>query len=154
MRTVIVPFYGYLNSSIKKLWNLAKFAKKRSLHFSSQEEVGAHLMALDVLKRKLLYARKTPRTTSCLIIDLNQLQACSLKKEYSSIAAGELKSKKLHHFLKSVFLNLVFKNGTVSLPLYDVQKQQQGDVEQLETQAKKWQNNLSKLLPVQIRERA
>ena len=153
MRTIIVPLYGYLNSRIKKLWNITKLAKKRSVHFLNQEEVGVNVMALDALKRRLLYARKT-QTTSCLIIDLNDLQACSLKKEYSSITAGDLKSKKLHHFLKSVFLNLVFKNGTVSLPLYDAQKQQQGDVEQLETQAKKWQNNLSKLLPVQIRERA
>ncbi|GEO07813.1 hypothetical protein [Segetibacter aerophilus] len=154
MRTIIVPLYGYLNSRIKKLWNLTKFAKKRSLHFSSHDEVGANIMALDVLKRKLLYAAKTPGTTSCLIIDLNDLQACSVKKEYSGIAPGELKSKKLHHFLKSIFLNLVFKNRTVSLRLYDAKKQQQGGVEQLETQAKKWQRDLSKLLPVHMKERA
>lgn len=154
MRTVIVPLDGYLNSSMKKLWNITKIAKQRSLHFSSYEVVGSNVLALDVFKRKVLYASKAPGTTSCLIIDLNGLETCSVKKEYTSITAGELKSKKLHHFLKSVFLNFVFKNRTVSLPLYDAQKLSQGDVKQLETQAQKWQSVVSKLLPVLVRERA
>jgi hypothetical protein len=151
MRTVIVPVYGYLNSRVKKVWNIRKLAKERSLYFSSHGQVGDNVMALDILKRKLLYARKTPATTSYLIVDLNGLEGCSLKKEYSSIAAGELKYRKLHHFLKSVFLNLVFKNRTVSLPLYDVKKQQQGDVEQLEAQAKKWETIVSKMGIVQMK---
>ena len=156
MTTIIVPIYGYLNSRIKRLFNLSKLVKRRRLNFSSQEEVGDNIIALDLLKRKLLYAKKAPGTSSCLISDLNNLEKCIIKKEYNSIDAGELNTKKLHHFLKSIFLNLVFKNGsrTVSLPLFEAQKEQQGNLEQLETQAKKWQKIVSKLLPIQIRERA
>ena len=156
MTTIIVPICGYLNSRIKRLLNVSKLVKRRRLNFSSEEEVGDNIIGLDLLKRKLLYAKKAPDTSSCLIIDLNNLEKCIIKKEYNSIDAGELNTKKLHHFLKSIFLNLVFKNGsrTVSLPLFDAQKEQQGNLEQLETQAKKWQKIVSKILPIQIRERA
>ncbi len=46
MTTVLVPFYGYLNNRIKKLWNLTKIAKRGSFYFSSQDEVGANVIAL------------------------------------------------------------------------------------------------------------
>ena len=156
MTAVIVPFYGYLNSRIKRLWNITKLAKKRSLNISNQDEVGANVIGLDVAKRKLLYAKKTANTSSCLIIDLNNLERCTIKKEYNSINAGELKTRKLHHFLKSIFLHFVFKNGsgTLSLPLFVSQKEQEVNIEQLEAQAKKWESIVSKLLPIPIRERA
>ena len=156
MKTIIVSFYGYLNSRIKKPWNITKLAKGRCLNISNQDEVGPHVIALDMMKRKLLYVKTTPTASSCSIIDLNDLEACSIKKEYNSIDAGELKTKKLHHFLKSVFLNLVFKNGsrTVSLTLFDAQKEQPGNIEQLEAKAKKWESIVSKLLPVHIGDRA
>jgi hypothetical protein len=154
MTTIIVPSCGYLNSGIKKLWNIAKLAKKRSLQISNEDEVGDNVIALDVVKRKLLYAKKTPETSSCLIIDLNNLEKCTIKKEYTSINAGELQTKKLHHFLKSILLHLVFKNGSsaVSLPLFDGQKEQQGNVEQLEAHAKKWETLVTKLLSIPIKE--
>jgi hypothetical protein len=156
MRTVIVPFAGFLNSKFKKLCSIAKLARRTRLTISNQDELGANVIALDIRKRKLLYARRTPGAPSCLIIDLNSLDACSIRKEYGSINAGELKTNKLHHFLKGIFLKLVFKNGSgaVSLPLYDAQKESLDNVEQLEAQAKKWENLVSKLLPVHIKERA
>jgi len=156
MTTVIVPMYGYLNRKIKGLLNLEKIAKTRSLHFSSEDEVGTNVIALDARKRKLLYLKKAPDISSCLIIDLNNLVSCSIRKQYDSINADELKTKKLHDFLKSIFINLSFKNGsgTLSLPFYDAQTDKQEDVEEAEAKAKKWETIVSKLKPVQIRERA
>ena len=151
-----MPFAGFLNSRFKRLFNISRLARRARLSISTQDNVGANVLALDSAKRKLLYAKTTPGTSSCLIIDLNSLEACSIKKEYSSINAGELKTKKLHHFLKSVFLKLVFKNGTgaVSLPLFDAQKESLDNLEQLEAKARKWEKLVSKLLPVPIGERA
>ncbi len=156
MKTIILPFAGYVKSNIKKLWNITKFAKKRNLSISNLDEVGDHLIALDTKKRKLLYAKTAPNTSSCLLLDLNNLEACSIKKEYSSIKAGELKANKLPYFLKSIFLNLAFKNdsGNILLPLFDAQKKQHGNIELLEAQSKKWQTNVSKLLPIQVKDRA
>lgn len=155
MTTVIVPIYGYLNRKIKGLLNLAEIAKTRSLHFSTEDEVGTNVIALDAIKRKLLYLKKAPNISSCLIIDLNKIASCSIRKQYNSINAGDLNTKKLQDFLKNIFINLSFKNGsaTLSLPFYDPQKDKACDVEQLEEKAKKWETIVSKLLPIQIKER-
>ena len=154
MTTIIVPFSENVNSRIKRLWNITRLAKRRSFNISNKEEVGGNVIALDVVKRKLLYAKINPHTSSCLIINLNNLERCTIRKEYNSINAGELKTKKLHHFLKSIFLHLVFKNssGTLSLPFFDVRKEKQVDIEQLEAKAKKWKNIVSEVLPIQIRD--
>jgi hypothetical protein len=150
MSTIIMPCFRYLNSRIKRPWNITKLAKERSLHISNQDEVGFNVIALDVLKRKLLFANKKTGASSCLMVDLKNLERCTIKKDYNSINAGELKKMKLHHFLKSIILNLVFKNGspTLSLSIFDRQKERGGNPEQLETLAEKWQKIVSKLLPV------
>ena len=156
MTTIIVPFHEYSNGRVKKLWNITKLAKRRSLSISNQDEVGTNVIALDVVKRKLLYANTSPGTSSCLIVDLNNLEKCTVKKEYNSINAGDLMKKKLHHFLKRVFLHLVFKNrsGEISLPMFDAQREQNNNVEHLETIVKKWESIVTKLLPIPKRELA
>jgi hypothetical protein len=156
MTTVIVPLSGYLNRKIKGLLSLTKIAKKRSLYFSTEDEVGTNVIAIDARKRKLLYLKKAPNTSSCLIVDLNNLVSCSIRKQYNSIDAGDLNTKKLQDFLKSVFIDLSFKNGTgtLSLPLYDEKNDQECDIEQLEEKAKKWVTIVTRFLPIQIRERA
>jgi hypothetical protein len=156
MTTIIVPFYGYVKSKIKGLWNLAKIAKERSLNFSRHDDVGAYVIALDSRKKTLLYLRKAPNISSCLIIDLTNLVSCSIRKQYNSINAGDLNTGKLHDFLSAISLNLRFKNnpGSLSLPLYEAQKDNREDVEQLEKKVKKWETNVLKLLPIQIKESA
>jgi hypothetical protein len=155
MTTIIVPLYGFLNRSIKRLFNLAKVAKERKLHFSNFDEVGSNVIAIDTRKRKLLYANKSP-DSSCLIVDLKNLQECTIKTQYDSINAGDLNKKKMSDFLKSIFLNLRFRNGSppVTLPLYDVQKNNGHNVDLLETKAKKWRALVSNLLPDTLTRRA
>ena len=156
MTSIIVPGYGLLNREIKGLLNLAKIAKAGRLRFSTNDEVGANVIALDTRRKKLFYLKKGPNTPSCLIIDLNNLVSCSIKKQYNSINAGDLNTKKLQDFLKSIFINLSFKNGyrTLSLPLYDAQKDKESDIEQLEEKANRWKTIVSKFLPIQVRDRA
>jgi hypothetical protein len=154
MTSIVVPFTA-LNSRLKRFCNLTKFAKKIKLNISTQDEVGSNFIALDIVKRKLLYANRTLNSSSYLIVDLSKLKACTIRKEYNPIDAGELKTKKLHQFLKRVFLKLVFKDGSkaVSLPLFDAQKEGQQNIEHLEIRARKWENLVSKFLPVQIGQR-
>lgn len=156
MRTVIVPGYGFLSSRFRKLWNITSLAKRQGLHLLNHEVVGAHVIALDASKRKLIFANTSPVSSSCLIIDLNNLETCSIKKEYTSIDAGALKNRKLYHFLKSVFLNLVFKNSsdTLALPLFNAQNEEVKNIEHLEAQAKRWESIISKVLPLRISDRA
>lgn len=152
MRTVIIPLRGFLNSGFRKLRTLRILVKKQGLHFSNQEKIGDHIIGLDTTKRKLLFTRTTLSDSSCLIVDLNNLETCSIKKEYMSIDAGALKTRKLNHFLKKVFLNLVFKNGSeeVSLPLFNAQKEELKNLEQLEVQAKRWESIVLNVLPLRI----
>ena len=156
MTTIIFPLYGFLNSRKKRGFNLGKIAKERKLHFSNFDEVGSNVIAIDSTKRKLLYVNNSPVTSSCLIVDLNSLQECTIRKLYDSINAGDLNKNKMSHFLKNIFLNLRFRNGSpsVTLPLYEAQKSYADNVEELETKAKKWRNILSKLLPILKLERA
>ena len=154
MTTIIVPFHEYSNGRVKKFWNITKLAKRRSLSISNHDEIGTNAIALDVAKRKLLYANTAPGTSTCLIVDLNNLEKCTVKKEYNSINAGDLLKVKLHHFLKRIFLQLVFKNrsGTISLPMFEAQHEQNSNVEQLETIVKKWETIVTKLLTIPKRE--
>ena len=156
MTKIIVPLYGFFNSGIKRVLNLDKIAKEQRLNFSTFDEVGAGLIAIDPLKKKLLYLKNAPDTSSCLIIDLSNLRECTVKKQYGGINPGDLNKRKLSDFLRSMFLHLRFKNdlASVSLSLYEAQKDKQHDIEQLEAKAKKWETIVSKLLPVQIQERA
>ena len=156
MTTIIVPFDTYSNGRIIKIKNLAKLAIKRNLTITNRDEVGTNIIAVDVGKGKLLYAATEQGTASCLIIDVNKLESCTIKKEYNSIGAGDLLKNKLHHFLNRIYLKLVFRNrsGTVSLPIFDPQKQQNENVEQMETVALKWQRIITRLLPHPKRELA
>ena len=81
MTKIIVPLYGFFNSGIKRVLNLAKIAKEQRLNFSTFDEVGAGLIAIDPLKKKLLYLKNAPDTSSCLIIDLSNLRECTVKKQ-------------------------------------------------------------------------
>lgn len=156
MTTIIVPLYGFLKSKRKRLLNLAKIVKEQRLSISKLDEMGSSVIAIDTANRKLLYLKNAPDTSSCLIIDLNNLQECTIKKQYNSINAGDLNKRKISDFLRTIFLNLRFKNdhGSVSLPLYEAQKDKQDDVEQLEAKAKKWETIVSKTQPAHILERA
>lgn len=153
MKMLIVPFYGYLNGKVKKLWNIKKVAKMRNFQLSNHDEVGTHVLAIDKFNRSLLVAKNSIKTNSCLIVDLNKLEACSVKKEYGCINAGEVKTKKLTHFLERIFLNLVFKNDkkVFSLQLFDAEKEQVSNIEHLEWQVRRWENTVSKLLPARVK---
>ena len=112
MTTIIVPLYGFLNSRVKRIFNLAKVAKERKLNFSKLDDVGGSVLAIDTTKRKLLYANTLPGSPSCLIVDLKNLQQCTIRKLYDCINAGDLNKKKISNFLKNIFLNLRFQNGS------------------------------------------
>jgi hypothetical protein len=156
MTTIIAPLSMALNSKFQKAYNIAKAARKRNLHFSAHDEIGANVIALDIQQRKLLYLKHAPKASSCLIIDLNDVQQCSVKKEYAGINAGELKTRKLQYFLKSILLHLRFKSNshTVTLPFYKAETDNVHDIEQVEAKAKRWETIISKHKPLQIIKRA
>ena len=148
MTTIIVPFDGYTNPGIDTTWDIEKIARRRKLAITSPDEIGTTIFALDPAKRTLLFAKKDVAKARCLIVDLNNIDRCSIKKEYESINAGELKYKKLFHFIKRICINLGVKNSSrsVSLSLFDSGRNQPGNVEMIEKKAHKWMAIVSKLI--------
>lgn len=152
MTITIVPLFKYFNKKINGIWNMTRFGKDRNLFFSNKDVLSGSVIANDARKRKLLFFRKSGYRQSCMIIDLEQLDNCSIIRQYHEINAGELKHKKLHEFLKSICLNLRFKNQTqtIAIPFYESSFSNAGDIERLETKANKWKLILSSTLPVRI----
>jgi hypothetical protein len=152
MTTTIVPLFTYLNKKIKGAWNMTRFGKDRNLFFSNKDVLSGSVIANDARKRKLLFFRRSDYRQSCMIINLEELENCSVVRQYNEINAGELKHKKLHRFLKSIYLKLHFKNQTqtVAIPFYESGFSSDQDIERLEIKANKWKLILSKTLPIRI----
>jgi len=150
MRFFIVPFYTWLTDKIKNSGRKPGIAL-RQFAFLTQEKFGGKLIALDNRKNKLLFVKKLNNKPSCLVIDLADLQNCTVNKRYASINAGELKNRKLNAFLKSIFLDLHFKNSKISIPFFEQQQDRQQDIDKLENKAVKWRSIVSKILPPPIR---
>lgn len=146
MSAIIVPIHA------APVGGIPRPAEKRNFLVSNKDEVGSSVIALDGSRGILLYTRKTRGNSVDLIVDLNNVETCGIKKEYNSINAGELKKKKLHHFLKSIKLILVFKDKirSVSLPFFDAQNDRGGNLEIVETKAEKWRNMVTNLLTLKM----
>ena len=153
MRIFIVPFYIWLTGKIKNR-GLKPGIALRQLPFSTQKKFGDKIIALDTRKNKLLFLKKVNNKPSCVIIDLNGLQNCTINKQYADIKAGELKDKKLNSFLKSIFLNLHFKSNKISIPFFEQKQDKEGDIDKLENEAVKWRSIISKILPPPLCKRA
>lgn len=149
MSTINIPLSRYISRKMKRLWNLPLLAKKLNLMVSNQQNLGNQLIGLDAVKRKLLLLRKEKDKFDYCVVDLQNVQHCSVKKVYGSIRAGDLQTKGLHHYLQSVSLRLGLKNGAESIDVnffeskYNTAKQQSF----LESAAKKWEQAVLSLLP-------
>ncbi|ULQ50911.1 hypothetical protein [Flavihumibacter fluvii] len=149
MTTTILSSYAPLPGRLNCISNLIKVAREQRLHFSKLDDMGNYVLAIDTDQRKLVYQKNGSDSSSCTIIDLQDLKECIVKKQYNSIHAGELNKRRLSDFLRGLFLHLRFRNEspTVTIPLFEGQKDRQDDLEQLEEKAKVWERIVSKLLP-------
>src|SRR3954469_15419254 len=124
MIMIVDPLYRYLNGKIKTFWNRNKLINKRKLLFWKKEELGSNIIALDITKRRLLYFNQVNDKPGCLIINLKDVQSCTIKKQYHGINAGDLVQKNLKDYLKSILMHFSFKNGhqAIALSFYEEQK--------------------------------
>ena len=153
MIMIVAPFYKYLNGKLKLLRRRKSNNKK--LLFWKQDVLGSNAIALDISKRKLLYFNQVNERSSCLMIDLKDVQNCTIKKHYHSIAAGGLTQKKLQDYLKTILLHFSFKNSHPSLTISFYEESiKNEEAESLEIKAKDWEATISKLLIKQMAERA
>lgn len=131
-----------------KYVEVSELGSRYNLSFSSQLVLGNMIMALDGVKRRLLVVEIAKEENHPLIIDLNNVAAVTVRKNYGSIGQGELKSKGLEAFLKRIDLQFKLNDnaGTIVLPFYDREINDVKDRARLGKSAKNWQMLLSKMV--------
>jgi hypothetical protein len=131
-----------------KYLHLSELGSKLNLSFSSYEKVAGNIIGLDGIRRKLLILGNNYEIGEINIITLDELSSVSVKKIYHSIKAGELRKRKIHEFMESIFLQFDFNNGreTMSFPFYENEMDNVNDLPDIESKIKKWQIILSKMI--------
>jgi hypothetical protein len=156
MTTIILHLSHYLKNNFKRFNKFNKLSRKLKLTTTKKDVLGNRLIGLDIMKKKLVYLRNYSKKINCIVVNLKNLESCSLKKQYDSIEAGGLKHKKLHEYLKSVCLELRFENNpkVMTLSFFEKQKDKLYHLPHLEAKAREWEKTLSSLLSGRVLELA
>lgn len=149
MSVINIPLSRYISKKIKQLWDLPTLARKLNLSLTKEESLHNLLIGLDRIKRKLLLIRKVKGQFDCCVVDLNDVQHCSVKKVYGSIKPGDLQKKGLGYYLQSISLQVIFKNGAepIAVNFYESRHHSIKQQSFLESSAKKWVQFVSELVP-------
>ena len=129
-----------------KYLQVSELGSKFNLSFSSYLVFGNKIIALDGVKKSLLILETTGGTNQSFIIELNKMEAVTVKKNYGSIRAGQLKKKGIEDFLKSIDLEFSNKTETIVLSFYNSETDDLLQLPKLERNAKNWQAILSKMI--------
>src|SRR5687768_10897019 len=134
MTTVIVPIYKSFRKKLDSILLINRIAKERRFVFRYQQLFPGKAIALDIKKKKLVYINIGLCNQSCLIINMKDIDRCSIKKVYNTVKRGDLTEGNLNEFLKSIVLRLRFKDSTddLSIPFFDDQRDKREDVPKLE----------------------
>lgn len=116
--------------------------------FSSQEVLADSIMSLDGINRRLVaIIRVGMHQFKRVVVYLNEVQKCSVKKVYGAIQSGDLRGGKLEQHLNKIALQLEYANKEqVEIPLYTPKYNNVYRVAEIEQKARKWEAMLSKLL--------
>ena len=148
MSIVNIPL-SRIHRKIKTRWDLSSLAKKLNLTIARLEQLRHQFIGLDSINRKLLLIRTEKHKLDGFVVDLKNVQYCSVKKVYGSIPAGELQTKGLNDYLQSVSLRLELKSGgePVAVHFYDSRYHTKKQRSSLEAAARKWEQFVAALLP-------
>lgn len=126
------------------------------LAISHCEMLGAFLMGLDLEKRKLVIADYKNKINYLHTVEIDALKSISITKEYNAIRPGELKVKKMNDFIKSIQIQMIFRDGreSIVLPVYRSSGTGSWEIHQIDLKITKWCNMLSgmvyKALPKEL----
>jgi hypothetical protein len=130
-----------------KYLEVSELGSRYNLSFSSQLVIGAKIIALDGIKKCLLVLETNKELSQPYIIDLNNVAAVTVRKTYGRINQGELKTKGIEEFLKTIDLQFQFRNNTETfvLPFYNSEIDHKRHRMTMIRNAKNWQMILSKM---------
>lgn len=123
----------------KMLHRFTTLGAQQDLSFTSLEILGNKVIGIDAPKGQLMFIEKKGSGFNWLVVDLSQVNACRITKQYGSIP-----------FLKAISLEFDFKNSprTVALPFYRHGKMRtpKREAPVLEHKARNWESQLVKLI--------
>ncbi len=154
MAAICLLLAGIKNKKKRKAMNkfLQQFSELGTvfhLTFSSQEVLKNCILGFDGVHQKLLVLKKQGESTfHSIVIALPDVKECSVKKHYGTIKRGDLKKRKLEHFLEAIVLQFTFVNShpPVEVTFYHHCHNHIFDIFLLEQKARHWQAFLSKML--------
>lgn len=133
----------------KKFMQLGELGSANGLSFASQEMVKKTIMALDAVNRKLAMVEESGDAFVTLIIALDDIQKCTIKKEYTRIVHEGRKSQAIEMLLNEIALTFDFKNNkapVVKIRFYDINVNSICQLPALEKKAADWEIMLIKLI--------
>ena len=124
-------------------------AVENKISFSSQELLTDSILGLDGVGRKILILNKDQNgELEDVVINLDEIKNCSVRKVYGSIRVGELKKRKLNEYLDKIVLHFEFANSKppVEVCFYKHVDHSIYHLAELEQKARHWELVINKML--------
>ena len=114
--------------------------------FSSEEVLHNSVLGLDGVQRKLLLVTREGSIFHSSVIDVNNIRACTVKKYYGTIHAGDLRKQVLEHYLERIVLHLEPDGQSpVEIVFYRHTDNHLFEIPELEQKARNWETFLTKM---------
>ena len=128
------------------LRHFSQLGAENTLNFSSQELLHNCVLGLDGINRKILVVTKEDSFYTSVIINLDDVKSCTVKKIYGTIKVGDLKKHKLEQYLEKIVLHVeLHGKPSVEIVFYENSNSHIYESLELEQKAKHWEAILSKM---------
>ena len=138
------------------LHELRQAAESHHLTLSGEEVLRNGAIGLDGIERKLIYLDKSTHEGELVILDLDEVESCSINATYRNIDAGDLEFKNVEDFIESITLRFTHtgSNKQVEIPFYDCNGNYIFELETMRGKAHTWKRIVSQLLDTKLENRA
>ena len=145
-----------MNKTRKKLLTeLKKIAAHFRLTLSKIDIIRKSAIAIDVSNKKLLVINENDHPFF-KTIDLDNVDACALKVDYSNINAGELQERDMEEFVEKIQFQIkhVDPRKSVNIPFYNKRQNTIHELRTLVNKATGWRDKITSMLPKRMVVRA
>ncbi|MBE7169373.1 MAG: hypothetical protein INR73_02220 [Williamsia sp.] len=145
MKLNLRPFYYYIKKKTQRTFSTQELAKKYRNACSKYEILGSRMIGLDTSGKRLIHLQLHMAGPTITEIEFSGVNSCTLKKQYGGIRAGGFKKDSLQLYLKTISLELRFKNGREAwcIPFYEKRRDKASWIPALEEKARTWQTLVS-----------
>jgi len=136
------------------LADLKKICAHFRFNFSNVEVLRKNAFSLDTSKKKLLLINGNDSYFKT--IDLRNVDTCTIKVDYRSIAAGDLDQKTMNNFIDRIELQIshIDPAKSVNIGFYNTREDNVSELQELIDKANGWRDKISSMLPSRMKMRA